>query len=191
MKYIIFSFLLFVSLQGFSQIENPNLELNAQLGISYIPVDNMGGLLLGLKVARPDGKFGIAFRNDIIPEYGRISYTNNSITNYSQNLELMAIQMNTYLEGIYSLYYKVDRKINFTLGYTWISTGDGYYGVPSIRYEKSEGYWGITTSVQWKPSWFILEVRGNIKLSEPSLTGGMEQFPIAIGLCYDFNPKRN
>lgn len=98
--------------------------------------------------------------------------------------------MNTYADAMYSWKYKPDKFFYFSFGYGWISTGDGYYGVPSQRYETDEGYSALTSAVRWNPSWFTLEVRGNIPLSKPSLSGGNDQFPITVGLYYDFIPGK-
>ncbi len=188
MKYVFYFLLIFSVQKVYTQELDVSTRLFMQLGATYIPVDNNGGIVLGLRIGKPDGKYSIALRNDIIPDFGRVIVTTNSGSYYSPSLTLLALQMNTYADAIYSWRYKQEKQFDFSIGYGWISTGDGYYGIPSKRFESSGGYSAITSSIRWKPSWFTLEIRGNIPISQPSLTGGDDQFPIVVSLFYDFIP---
>lgn len=182
--------ILFKSQTLFSQTTNDKIVLLPQLGVTVIPIDNNGGLALGLKIKKSDCNLEFSFRNDIMPVWSRRNIDTLGIISYTGPMYLSKIMMNNYFDFWYSWQYSEKRYFLFGAGFSWLSDGDTGYGTPARRYSKDNGFPAISASIQWKPSWFILEARTNLSLpGEGTDLSGISQSSFVLSFIYEFLPK--
>ncbi|MFN3667117.1 MAG: hypothetical protein ACK4S0_13205 [Sediminibacterium sp.] len=176
--------LLFLSLNKVSGQEINRYELHLDLGLCILPSNNLGGLLLGFTLENADKKIAFHLRNDIVPEFRKTPLLNTSGQQYpSYELHLISLNMLNSIEVSYRItpINKTDLRASFGTG--WVYSGNGYGAYD--RFDDNNGYPIITASIFFQPSWYFLELRGNMMLDDFG-----DYYPVSISFGVRFPPEK-
>lgn len=166
-------------------------DLNLDVGIKYVPY--LGGVSMGLSLYSPHKSLAFNLRNDILLSVGPPDIPVGIPQTTPIQLQPFVIthfHTQTYLEAEYRVLQKKNKSLSLQAGYGWIYNGINR----NLLLNAQSGYSVFTTAVSFKPSWFTLEVRGDMPLNanyHTKLSGTTDRlFPVAIGIKYRFKPRK-
>lgn len=166
-------------------------DLHLEAGIKYVPY--LGGFSTGLSLYSPHKSFAFTLRNDVLLAIGRPDDPIGippTLPNQLQPFILTDFNTQTYFEAEYRVLKKKNKVLAVHAGYGWI-----YNGIHrNYIFDATRGYSVLTTAISYKPSWFTLELRGDVPLNSAfhsKMSGTTERvFPVAIGIKYRFKPRK-
>lgn len=167
-------------------------DLHLVAGVKYVP--NLGGFSTGLSLYNPNKALAFTLRNDVLLSIGRPDDpigTPPTLPNQLQPFVITDFHTQTYFEAAYRVLKKKNNVLTVHAGYGWI-----YNGLHrNILLNAERGYSVLTSAISYKPSWFTLELRGDVPLNASFYTkmnGTTERvFPVSIGIQYRFKPQKH
>ncbi len=197
-RVVVVLLLTLVQANSHAQESNPppatsqEYDLNLEAGIKYVPY--LGGVSMGLSLYSPHKSLAFNLRNDILLSVGPPDIPVGIPPTTPIQLQPFVIthfHTQTYLEAEYRVLQKKNKSLSLQAGYGWIYNGINR----NLLLNAESGYSVFTTAVSFKPSWFTLELRGDIPLNasyHTKLSGTTDRlFPVAIGIKYRFKPRKH
>lgn len=164
-------------------------DLYIDFGFKYVPIDYVGGPVFGLSYHSPDKKLSINMRYDIGISIGRGSHFDVIDTiifkGPENHFSIQQFQVRTFLEAELLVWESNKRKLSASAGLGWNYLGwDQMYLL-----NEASGYYCITIAAKYKLSWFYIEPRIDISISNNTYYSDEKLFPGSIALIYRFKPK--
>ena len=184
-KYIFLLLLLLFSLTNYSQTNKKNIDLSFDIGLKHILFDSYSGPIMGLSL-NFDNKIQLNLRNDITLLVGKKLRDIDSFGNPLYLDEYAVIRYNTfnYLEVAYNLSKSSKNEFYLGLGLGWVC----HEGAYNYRLNRDYGYPIITSSINYKVKWLIIEARSDFNLSKDPKHKYNHLMPFSLGIIYKFNP---
>ncbi|MEA3497231.1 MAG: hypothetical protein U9R42_14485 [Bacteroidota bacterium] len=186
-KYIFLLLLLLFSLVNYSQTNKKNIDLSFDIGLKYMLFDSYSGPIMGLSL-NFDNKFQVNLRNDITLLVGKKLYkVDSSGTPYYLDEHIIKNYSTlNYIEVAYNLSKPQKNELYLGLGLGWICHNEAL----NYRLNGDYGYPVITSSINYKVKWLIIEARSDFNLSKNPKHKYNHLMPFSLGIIYKFNPLK-
>ena len=181
---------IFLSGQIFAQSDSTKTpyDLNLEAG-GYTKI-GIHGLGFNFVLHSPTKKLSFAFRNRFFMRIEKTINTQASgqYTTYTDYFVIAQYFTLNYVEADYCWNIGKKRLIETGLGFGWAYNSEK----ENIKWHNDYGYAVLSGSVNYKVTWFYLEIRGDVPIFTAYKVkdrGPARHFPVTVGIFYRFKPK--